>query len=180
MAGTLTCAWCQLPANVEECGGSQQQHYETVINILSETLQADHLSVRVAQFLFPLVFLGDGLPILDTSNRFCHAACIKIMKSTRSGRKSRVPMRLRDANFVKGAGEAGCDQYDRGFDRGQHYDPEKWSLDYQFAYSKNSGFIVSDHEEEDDCESEDSYCGTCWTEEDETDEEDDEMELYDD
>ena len=112
MAGTLTCAWCQLPANVEECGGSQQQHYETVINILSETLQADHLSVRVAQFLFPLVFLGDGLPILDTSNRFCHVACIKIMKSTRSGRKSRVPMRLRDANFVKGAGEAGCDQYD--------------------------------------------------------------------
>ena len=178
MTGTLTCAWCQLPVNVEECGGSQEQHYETVINILSETLKADHLSVRVAQFLFPLVFLGDGLPILDTSNRFCHATCIKIMKSTRSGRKSRAPMRLRDANFVKGSGEWGCDHYDGGYDRGHHYDPEKWLINSNTTYSKNSGFIVSDEEEE-DCESEDSYCGTCWTEEDETDE-DDEMELFDD
>ena len=178
MAGTLTCAWCQLPANVEECGGSQELHYETVVNILSDKLQTEDLSVRVAEFLFPLIFLGDGDPILDTSERFCHVACIKIMKSTRSGRKCRVPLRLRDANFVKGAGEAGCDQYDRGFDRGCHYDPEKWSLDREFTYSKNSGFIVSDNEEE-DYESEPSYCGECWSEDDETDE-DDEMELYDD
>tara|TARA_B100000513_G_scaffold180150_1_gene98488 strand:- start:187 stop:735 length:549 start_codon:yes stop_codon:yes gene_type:complete len=177
MAGTLTCAWCQLPANVEECGGSQELHYETVVNILSDRLQTEHLSVRVAEFLFPLVFLGDGLPILDTSERFCHAACIKIMKTTRSGRKSRVPMRLRDANFVKGAGEWGCDQYDRGFDRGVHYDPEKWSLDYQFAYSKNSGFVVSDDEEEEDSESEPSYCEECWSEDDDETDEDSELEM---
>lgn len=179
MAGTLTCAWCQLPANVEECSGSQELHYETVVNILSDRLHTEDLSVRVAEFLFPLVFLGDGLPILDTTNRICHMTCIKIMKSTRSGRKSSVPMRLKDETYVKGSGESGCDHYDGGYDRGHHDDPEKWSLVREFTYSKNSGFVVSDGEEE-DYESESTHCGEYWSDKDDTDEEDYEMELYDD
>ncbi len=31
------------------------------------------------------------------------------------------PERFQDLTFVKGSGEAGCDQYDRGYDRGQFY-----------------------------------------------------------
>ena len=40
------------------------------------------------------------------------------MATTRSGRSIKKPERFAEMNFVPGSGIYGCDQYDRGFNRG--------------------------------------------------------------
>ena len=69
------------------------------------------------------------------------AACSKFdVIITTSGRASHAPASFSRERFIAGSGVAGCDQYDRGFDQGTFYDPEKGIT----QWSDMSGFIVDD------------------------------------
>ena len=61
----------------------------------------------------------------------------------------------------------------------RHMDPDKVEFSSESEDEESDSEECESDNEEEDYESEPSYCGECWTEDDETDE-DDEMELYDD
>ena len=58
MVGTLICGWCQLPVEVKKCGGSQELHYETIVNILYDRLTVEVLSVRVGWIFVSIGVFG--------------------------------------------------------------------------------------------------------------------------
>ena len=111
----------------------------------------------------------------NKTSKTYHADCAAVNESkTRSGRVVRAPVRLGNEKFIGGSGFVGCDTYDRGYDRGIHYDVDtKASLS---AMHMLTGFVVSDNElvEPMELPSDEEE----WESEDDTDE-DEEEELYD-
>ena len=72
-----------------------------------------------------------------------HSKCAKMNGAykTRYGRLSQKPVRLDNENFIAGSGFSGCDQYDRGYDRGNF-------SDYEFRDNIHlTGFVVEDNKE---------------------------------
>jgi hypothetical protein len=60
---------------------------------------------------------------------------------TRFGRLSQKPVRLDDEDFISGSGFSGCDQYDRGYNRGNF-------SDYEIRDNTHlTGFVVEDDKE---------------------------------
>ena len=112
----------------------------------------------------------------NTTSKTYHADCAAVNESkTRSGRVVRAPVRLGNEKFIGGSGFVGCDTYDRGYDRGNHYDVDsKASL---AVMQRLTGFVVSDDEPVEPMElpSDEEE----WQSEDDTDEEEEEEELYD-
>ncbi len=106
--------------------------------------------------------------IIDDKSALMLSRFGEVNQTTRSGRITKKPLRLSDAKFVPGGSKAAVvDQYDRGYDRGSHYDIEQYSNDLKrdndAVYMQ--GDIVNDNEEvktyssseeEEEWESEDS------------------------
>ena len=88
--------------------------------------------------------------IIDTNCDFVLSLFGEVTQTTRSGRITKKPLRLTDAKFVPGGSNAVIvDQYDRGYDRGSHYDNEKNYYDFSRENDGvyNAGDIVDDDEE---------------------------------
>ena len=72
-------------------------------------------------------------------------------KKSRSGRKIKACLRLVNQEYVSGSGAYGCDQFDRGYDRGEFQDREKLLHDYDLHRPQDSVYtsctIVDDDEE---------------------------------
>ena len=81
----------------------------------------------------------------NNTSKTYHADCAAVNESkTRRGRVVRAPVRLGNEKFIGGSGFVGCDTYDRGYDRGIHYDVHtKASLAEMYRLA---GFVVSDDE----------------------------------
>mgnify|MGYP001196212372 CR=1 FL=1 len=106
--------------------------------------------------------------IIDSNSSLMLSQFGEVTQTTRSGRITKKPLRLSDAKFIPGGSKAAVvDQYDRGYDRGRHYDNEKNYYDFQRDEDAvyNEGDIVNDEEvetysssekEEEEWESEDS------------------------
>lgn len=47
------------------------------------------------------------------------------MQQSKSGRTIKAPLRFADMTFLPGSGVEGCDQYDRGYNRGHMYNTYK-------------------------------------------------------
>ena len=88
--------------------------------------------------------------IIDSDSILMLSRFGEVTQTTRSGRITKKPLRLTDAKFIPGGSKAAIvDQYDRGYDRGSHYDNEKNY--YDFARDEDDvyieGDIVNDDEE---------------------------------
>lgn len=111
----------------------------------------------------------------NKTSKTYHADCAAVNESkTRSGRVVRAPVRLGNEKFIGGSGFVGCDTYDRGYDRGIHYDVHtKASL---AAMHRLAGFVVSDDEPVEPIEMVESE-EDAWESGDDTEEDEDE-EMY--
>ena len=68
--------------------------------------------------------------IIDDKSTLMLSRFGEVNQTTRSGRITKKPLRLSDAKFVPGGSKAAVvDQYDRGYDRRNHYDIEQYSND---------------------------------------------------
>ena len=88
--------------------------------------------------------------IIDSNSTLMLSEFGEVTQTTRSGRITKKPLRLSDAKFIPGGSKAVVvDQYDRGYDRGSHYDTEQYANDLKRDPDAvyNEGDIVDDDEE---------------------------------
>ena len=181
------------PADYCALSGKYIRHGYTVMKFDDEAKQRYGLFLSEQKNMEKLV----GTPLIskimgyliDVKAKLTISTFSDITHTTRIGRITKKPLRLSDAKFVPGGSHA-CqvDQCDRGYDRGQHYDKEKYSHDLRRDYDETykAGDIVDDDvieysseqsdEEEAEWESGDSEEETSASEWEEEDDEDKELE----
>jgi hypothetical protein len=88
--------------------------------------------------------------LINSNSKLMLSQFGEVTQTTRSGRITKKPLRLSDAKFIPGGSKAlVVDQYDRGYDRGSHYDTEQYANDFKRDPDGvyNEGDIVDDDEE---------------------------------
>ena len=183
--------------DTHHCAISGKRIYngDQVMDVNRETMQRYGLFLSEQDYINILV----GTPliseimsyIIDTKCDFVLSLFSEVTQTTRSGRITKKPLRLTDAKFVPGGSNAVIvDQYDRGYDRGSHYDNEKGYCDFSREKDSiyNAGDIVDDEEEivtyssaEEEAEwesgdSDDENSSSEWCSSDEEEEDDDDSE----
>ena len=142
--------------NTHHCAisGKRIDNGDQVMDVNKESLQRYGLFLSEQNNIKRLV----GTPliseimsyIIDTNCDFVLSLFGEVTQTTRSGRITKKPLRLTDAKFVPGGSNAIIvDQYDRSYDRGEHYDNEKGYCDFSREKDSiyNNGDIVDDEEE---------------------------------
>lgn len=140
----LPCAWCNMPceASAENCLTDKKYA------LIKERMQnhnehmkgfAKHIPMHVFSMIDAYTMNTD--PEKEKYWKWAHPKCVEFSTKSKSGRTIKKIDRFQDAEFVKGAGISGCDQYDRGYDNGGHYDYETHG---KRDFSSLSNFVVSD------------------------------------
>ena len=142
------------PADYCALSGKYIRHGYTVMKFDDEAKQRYGLFLSEQKNMEKLV----GTPLIskimgyliDDKAKLAISTFGSITYTTRSGRITKKPLRLSDAKFVPGGSHAHqVDQYDRGYNRGEHYDIEKYSHDLKRDVDEtyNTGDIIDDDEE---------------------------------
>ena len=143
------------PADYCALSGKYIRHGYTVMKFDDEAKQRYGLFLSEQKNMEKLV----GTPLIskimgyliDDTAKLAISTFGSITYTTRSGRITKKPLRLSDAKFVPGGSHAHqVDQYDRGYNRGEHYDIEKYSHDLKRDVDEtyNAGDIVDDDDVE--------------------------------
>ena len=154
------CAWCNCRMTRGEKSwilksGKFDEHIRKFLSVICGKNKVDCIGTKL--LIMSYLTSGEG----NHFEAYCTDCGIFDLKFTRSGRTIYAPMRLADETFVTGSGVGGCDQYDRGYDRGCHWDNELEDK------SDIKGFVVEDDDvsEESSTESSEEEEISEWSEE---------------
>ena len=159
-----SCAWCNCQMKRGEKSwilksGKFDEHIRKLLSVICSKNKVDCIGVKL--LIMSYLTSGKRNQWKWDFEAYCTDCGIFDLKFTRSGRTIYAPMRLADETFVTGSGVGGCDQYDRGYDRGVYYDNELEDK------SDIKGFVVEDDDvsEESSTESSEEEEISEWSEE---------------